>query len=162
MYQSTKILELGSCAFRQWRAEGTHCKLLHGYKLHTKLWFGCNELDERNWVVSFGGLKELKEILRSFYDHKAVVASTDPLLPLFRQLHDAGGCSLVILPEVGIEKTAEHVYEVSQRFINQETKGRCWVSKVEVWEHELNSAIYIPPNWSLDNLHSVLKPVKTC
>jgi hypothetical protein len=22
------------------------------------------------------------------------------------------------------------------------TVGRCWVNKVEVWEHELNSAIY--------------------
>ena len=144
MYQSTKILELGSCAFRQWRAEGTHCKYLHGYKLQAKLWFGCTNLDDRNWVINFGGLKELKTTLQAFYDHKTVVAETDPLLPMFRELHAMGGCRLVVVPEVGIEKTAEHVYEVSQRFVDIESHGRCWVSKVEVWEHELNSAIYIP------------------
>lgn len=29
MYQSTKVIELGSCAFRQWRAEHSHCKYIH-------------------------------------------------------------------------------------------------------------------------------------
>ena len=59
-YQSTKIIELGSCAFRQWRAD-SHCKFIHGYRLVAKFWFECEKLDERNWVVDFGGLKELKQ-----------------------------------------------------------------------------------------------------
>jgi len=48
IFQSTKIIELGSCAFRQWRAEDTHCKYVHGYQLKAKFWFGCQGLDDKN------------------------------------------------------------------------------------------------------------------
>ena len=47
-YQSTKVFDGFSCVFRQWRAEGTHCKYLHGYGVSFKVWFE-GELDERNW-----------------------------------------------------------------------------------------------------------------
>jgi hypothetical protein len=43
---------------------------------------------------------------------------------------------------VGIERTAEWVYKTANDYIKLETKGRCWVEKVEVFEHENNSAIY--------------------
>ena len=46
-------------AFRQWRAD-SHCKFLHGYSFEFEFEFGAHELDERNWVVDFGGLKELE------------------------------------------------------------------------------------------------------
>lgn len=44
-----------SAAFRQWRAD-SHCKFLHGYSLEFEFEFGAHELDERNWVVDFGGI----------------------------------------------------------------------------------------------------------
>ena len=59
-FNSTKIIELGSCAFRQPRAK-SHCRFIHGYRLVAKFWFSCNELDENNWVVDFGSLKGLKD-----------------------------------------------------------------------------------------------------
>ena len=62
MFQSTKVLELGSCAFRQPRASHSHCRFVHGYKLSAKFWFEAKELDENNWVVDFGGLKDFKKI----------------------------------------------------------------------------------------------------
>ena len=31
---------------------------------------------------------------------------------------------------------------MSNDFISEQSKGRCWVDKVEVFEHENNSAIY--------------------
>ena len=43
-----------SCAFRQWRAD-SHCNLIHGYALQFELQFGSDGLDEKNWVVDFGG-----------------------------------------------------------------------------------------------------------
>ena len=46
-----------SCAFRQWKAD-SHCNLIHGYALQFELTFGSDKLDNRNWVVDFGGLKE--------------------------------------------------------------------------------------------------------
>ena len=85
-YQSTKVIELGSCAFRQWRASHSHCKFLHGYQLKTKLWFGASSLDDRNWCVDFGGLKELKSKLQHVFDHTTTVAADDPELEIFKDL----------------------------------------------------------------------------
>jgi len=141
IYESTKVIELGSCAFRQWRAE-SHCKFVHGYRLQAKFWFGCSSLDHRNWVVDFGGLKGLKEILEKQFDHTLCVASDDPLLEGFKSLHASGGCDLRIMPKgVGIERTAEWCFENADRYIREITNNRCWVNQVEVWEHEKNSAI---------------------
>ena len=140
---STKIIELGSCAFRQWRADHSHCKLIHGYRLVAKFWFECDQLDDKNWVVDFGGLKDLKAILESQFDHTLCVAADDPLLPLFKTLETSGGCDLRIMdPGVGIELTAAWCFEAASKHIRVLTSGRCWVSKVEVWEHDKNSAIY--------------------
>ena len=144
-YTSTKIIELGSCAFRQWKAEGTHCKFIHGYRLMAKFWFECSELDHRNWAVNFGGLKELKTILQNQFDHTLCIAADDPLRGLFEDLNAAGGCQLRIFKDgVGIEKTAEWCFNAAHQFLinNKETAGRCWVSQVEVWEHDQNSALF--------------------
>ena len=59
---STKVYDGFSCVFRQWKAENTHCRFLHGYGVSFKLWFH-GELDERNWVFDFGGLKRAKELI---------------------------------------------------------------------------------------------------
>jgi len=140
-FESTKIIELGSCAFRQWRASHSHCKFIHGYRLISKFWFGCNELDDKNWVVDFGGLDDLKNILQKQFDHTLCVAADDPLLEGFKSLHTAGGCDLRIMDGVGIEKTAEWCLKTADEYCRNITNGRCWVEKVEVWEHEKNSAI---------------------
>jgi 6-pyruvoyltetrahydropterin/6-carboxytetrahydropterin synthase len=140
-YESTKIIELGSCAFRQWRAD-SHCKYIHGYRLIAKFWFACDKLDERNWVVDFGGLKELKQVLEGQFDHTLCLASDDPLLEHFKALHHAGAVDLRIMEKgVGIERTAEWCFDVADSHVRGITKNRCWVDRVEVWEHDKNSAI---------------------
>ena len=65
-----------SCAFRQHRAD-THCNLIHGYALQFELQFGSSNLDFRNWVVDFGGLKDLKAWLKYMFDHTYLVADDD-------------------------------------------------------------------------------------
>jgi 6-pyruvoyltetrahydropterin/6-carboxytetrahydropterin synthase len=152
MYTSTKVLELGSCAFRQWKAaegrEGgdnsSRCSKVHGYRLMAKFWFGCKGLDDRNWCVDFGGLGKIKALLKQQFDHTLLIAVDDPLLPLFQQLHDSDGCDLRIMNAVGIERTAEWCYENIDPIIKEMTVSRCWLEKVEVWEHTENSAIYQP------------------
>jgi 6-pyruvoyltetrahydropterin/6-carboxytetrahydropterin synthase len=140
-FESTKIIELGSCAFRQWRAD-SHCKLIHGYRLVAKFWFACDRLDERNWVVDFGGLKELKQVLEKQFDHTFCVSADDPLLDQFKALHDAGAADLRIMHKgVGIERTADWCFDVADAHVRGITNNRCWVQKVEVWEHDKNSAI---------------------
>jgi 6-pyruvoyltetrahydropterin/6-carboxytetrahydropterin synthase len=140
-YESTKIIELGSCAFRQWRAD-SHCKFIHGYRLVAKFWFECDKLDERNWVVDFGGLKELKKDLEHQFDHTLCIAADDPMLPSFRELHRVGAVDLrIMVGGVGIERTAEWCFKTADLHVRKLTNGRCWVKQVEVWEHEKNSAI---------------------
>ena len=142
-YQSTKVIELGSCAFRQWRADHSHCHFIHGYRLIAKFWFSCNELDDKNWVVDFGGLKELKNILEKQFDHTFCASADDPLLSYFKQLHDLGALDLRIMEDgVGIERTAEWCFKHADKHIKKITNNRCCVEKVEVWEHDKNSAIY--------------------
>jgi 6-pyruvoyltetrahydropterin/6-carboxytetrahydropterin synthase len=141
-FTSTKIIPLGSAAFRQPFAK-SHCKFIHGYRLQAKFWFNCNELDNNNWVVDFGSLKELKNTLEKTFDHKTIVASNDPDIDTFKLLADKRIIELVVMEDgVGIERFAEYCYNVANDYIDDLTDGRCWCSKVEVWEHPENSAIY--------------------
>lgn len=144
-FQSTKLIELGSAAFRQWRADHSHCRFVHGYQLMAKFWFGSKTLDDKNWVVDFAGLKELKAHLQSKFDHFLCVAQDDPALEVFKQLEQAGACKLTIFEKgVGIERTAEYCYEVADKMVREMTNNRCWVDQVEVFEHQANSATYTP------------------
>jgi len=145
-YCSTKTFgaNLGlSCAFRQWKAE-SHCRFVHGYALEIKLIFSADELDVRNWVVDFGGLKSLKTMFENTFDHKLIVAEDDPLLVAFHHLHNMGACDLVVVPAGGCEKFAEMVYEVTAQWLKDAGYGeRCWLLSAEVREHGANSAIYL-------------------
>ena len=158
-YQSTKVIELGSCAFRQWRAHHSHCHFLHGYQLIAKLWFGGSELDDKNWIIDFGGLKELKSKLQFVFDHTTCIAADDPELETFKELDRKGIIQLRVFERgVGIERVAEVVYQIASEHIKEIAGDRCWVEKVECFEHEDNSAIYTPskPSVELENLE---KPV---
>ena len=145
-YLSTKIIPMGSTAFRQWRAE-SHCKFIHGYRLQCKLWFSTNELDDRNWVFDFGDCKDIKTALEEQFDHTTCVASDDPELHSFQHLADRGLIQLRIMQDgVGIERTAEWVYNKANEIVKAKMQGKVTIAKVEVWEHEGNSAIYEEDN----------------
>ena len=75
-----------ACVFRQPNADHSHCHLLHGYSLQFKFTFGCEELDNKNWAVDFGGLKTLKKWLEDHFDHKTALDINDPHLEKFREL----------------------------------------------------------------------------
>lgn len=151
-YQSTKVINLGSCAFRQPNAalnrqdagkNSSRCSKIHGYRLKAKFWFGCTELDDKNWVQDFGGFGPVKELFEHQFDHTTCLDANDPLLPLFEELDRQGGLDLRIMPEgTGIERIAKFCYDNMQAFVHNQSNGRVWVDRVEVFEHEDNSAIY--------------------
>lgn len=144
-YQSTKTFgaNLGlSAAFRQWRAD-SHCRFVHGYALEFKFVFETDELDVRNWVVDFGGLKGLKQILENTFDHKMIVAEDDPEIAWFLEGQRRGTVDIVVLPAGGCEKFAEYTYEVAEQWLKDAGfSPRCRLVSVEVREHGANSAIY--------------------
>ena len=144
-YSSTKTYghEVGlSTAFRQYKAN-SHCSKLHGYALSVKIEFEANILDGKNWVVDFGGLKSLKKELENHFDHKTVVAADDPELEFFKQGEELGVLDLVVLPNVGCEFFAFHIFNIAEGWLHiNEYSPRCKVRSVEVREHGANSATY--------------------
>ncbi len=128
-----------SAAFRQWRAD-SHCKFMHGYSLEFEFVFGANELDGNNWVVDFGGLKELELWLRNNFDHKTLVAEDDPMLTELELMHQNGVIDMVRVAGTGCEMFAKMAMEYSSELINSIYGSRCWVESVTVREHGANSA----------------------
>ena len=139
---STKVIPLGSTAFRQWRAK-SHCRLLHGYRLTAKIYFYAENLDETNWIFDFGNCKEIKTILENQFDHTTCVAADDPELDMFKLMNDKDMIDLRIMENgVSIEKNSEWIFNTVNDYVKNKTNNRVSVIKVEVWEHEGNSAIY--------------------
>lgn len=161
-----------SCCFRQWRSTHSHCSLLHGYSIGIKLIFESETLDDRNWVMDFGGLKAFKEWSEYMFDHTLIVAYDDPHLDKFKNLaelglNDVGGiCDLRIVDAVGCEKFAELTYNTMNEILKTFQTGNKWflvdmnkdivnsfsprypvgqgvkLRSVEVFEHAGNSAVY--------------------
>ena len=149
-FQSTKLFDGFSTVFRQWKAEGTHCRFLHGYGVSFRVWFE-GELDERNWVWDFGGMKRAKgnidgknpkEWMDYMFDHTTIVATDDPGIGGFRTMNELGIIQLRELEAVGAEQFAKYVFEKLNTFVQEETSGRVSVVRVEFMEHAKNTAIY--------------------
>jgi len=131
-----------ACVFRQPNADHSHCHLLHGYSLQFRFTFGCDELDNKNWAVDFGGLKPLKKWLEDHFDHKTALDINDPHLEKFKELEALDLMSIVTFDGVGAEKFAEHAFNFADKLIREQTNNRCYVVEVECAEHGANSAIY--------------------
>ena len=128
-----------SAAFRQWRAV-SHCRFMHGYSLEFEFVFGTHALDENNWVVDFGSLKNLEAWLRLNFDHKTLVASDDPMYSHFEGMHENGIIDMVTVEDTGCEMFAKIAMDFADEFIQKITEDRCWVESVTVREHGANSA----------------------
>ena len=110
-FQSSKVFDGFSTVFRQWRAEGTHCKFVHGYGISFKIYFE-GELDDRNWVWDFGGMKRAKTKIDGMspkvwmdhmFDHTLIVAEDDPEVLAFKQMDKAGVAQVRVIPATGAE-----------------------------------------------------------
>ena len=153
-----------SCCFRQWRATHSHCSTLHGYSIGIKLIFECDTLDDKNWCMDFGGLKEFKAWADGMFDHTLVVAEDDPMLDFFKHMneivdieskdhlsklpHERGAlCDLRIVPGVGCEMFAKMAYDkmadlLASGGMRYPINPTVRVKSVEVFEHGANSATY--------------------
>jgi 6-pyruvoyltetrahydropterin/6-carboxytetrahydropterin synthase len=149
-FQSTKLFDGYSTVFRQWKAEGTHCKFLHGYGVSFRVWFE-GELDERNWVWDFGGMKRAKGTIDGMnpkawmdymFDHTLIVAEDDPGISGFKTMDKLGIAQVRVLPSVGAEQFAKYIFEKLNTFVQEETSNRVKVVRVEFMEHNKNTAIY--------------------
>lgn len=154
MYISTKKFENYSVALRQWKAQHSHCQLLHGYALKFKVWFASNksdidkQLDDMNWIVDYGGFKDkpvgngLKSWMNDMWDHTTLIEKDDPYRPLFEDMAAGGICKVHFLEKMGAESCAKLVFDKFNEVLAKTDAGRCKVVKVECWENDNNSSIY--------------------
>ena len=96
-HTSSKVFDGFSTVFRQWKAETTHCRFVHGYGISFKVYFE-GELDHRNWVWDFGGMKRAKTQIDGkspkawmdhMFDHTMIIAEDDPWLDAFKQMDES-------------------------------------------------------------------------
>jgi 6-pyruvoyltetrahydropterin/6-carboxytetrahydropterin synthase len=150
-FQSSKVFDGFSTVFRQWKADDTHCRFLHGYGISFKVYFE-GELDNRNWVWDFGGMKRAKtkidgmspkDWMDYMFDHTVIVAEDDPSMNIWVDLDNTDAIQLRIIPATGAEKFAEYIFNKINPFVLEETKGRVRVTKVKFMEHGKNAAYYV-------------------
>ena len=150
-FQSSKVFDGFSTVFRQWKAETTHCRFVHGYGISFKVYFE-GELDDRNWVWDFGGMKRAKTLIDEMqakawmdymFDHTMIIAEDDPAINAFKQMDAAGVAQVRIIPATGAEKFAEYIFNKLNPFVFEETDGRVRVTKVKFMEHGKNAAYYV-------------------
>ena len=149
-HQSSKVFDGFSTVFRQWKAKETHCRFVHGYGISFKVYFE-GELDDRNWVWDFGGMKRAKTKIDGkspkawmdyMFDHTLIVAQDDPFIEAFKQMEEAGVAQIRVIPATGAEKFAEYIYNKLNEFVHVETEGRVRVTKVKFMEHGKNAACF--------------------
>ena len=149
-FQSTKLFDGFSCCFRQWKAETTHCRFLHGYGISFRVTFQ-GDLDYRNWVWDFGGMKRAKTLIDDMqpkawmdymFDHTVIVAKDDPKLDTFQAMEVMGIIQLRIVEATGAEKFSEFIFHKLNDFVKIETNNRVKIVQVEFMEHGKNTAIY--------------------
>lgn len=149
-FQSSKVFDGFSTVFRQWKAKDTHCRFVHGYGISFKIYFE-GELDERNWVWDFGGMKRAvtkidgmspKAWMDYMFDHTLVVAKDDPFKNAFLEMDEAGVAQVRVIEATGAEKFAEFVFNKINEFVKTETENRVRVTKVKFMEHGKNAAYY--------------------
>ena len=144
-YMSTKeYKDAFPVAYRQWRDDGKCC-IVHGYALTVRFFFESDELDVRNWVQDYGGLRPLKEQLEEWFDHRLLVAVDDPHKDLLVALHNAGIAKITEVEKTGCEGIADFLYEyVNTIFLPSYGKAeaeRIWCCRVEVRETQSNMAM---------------------
>tara|TARA_B100000700_G_C14676325_1_gene683249 strand:+ start:102 stop:587 length:486 start_codon:yes stop_codon:yes gene_type:complete len=146
-FTCSKSFQNYPCCHRQWKHPG-HCRFVHGYSRSFTFWFGSEQLDENGFVVDFSSLKELEQKLIKQFDHTFLINNDDPLINKWKELHEEGALDLRIMKNVGMESSAELVWEWANSFLFQKDEGRtcCWRS--EARENSANASCYeLIPSW---------------
>ena len=149
-FQSSKVFDGFSTVFRQWKAKETHCRFLHGYGISFKVYFE-GELDEKNWVWDFGGMKRAKTLIDGkqpkawmdyMFDHTVIIAEDDPGMGGWETMNKLEVIQLRVIPATGAEKFSEFIFNKLNEFVHTKTEGRVRVTKVKFMEHGKNAAYY--------------------
>jgi 6-pyruvoyltetrahydropterin/6-carboxytetrahydropterin synthase len=143
----TKRFDNFPFAHRQHNHDG-HCAYIHGHNWSFEFEFAATRLDANGFVVDFGKLGWLKDILNHNFDHTLLLNADDPCL---HQLCDLlTGRSLQVgleqladirvVPNGGAEGLALYVHELVTPLLLKHTQDRVHIARVTVFEDNRNSA----------------------
>ena len=138
-FQSTKRFSGYSVAFRQYKANHSHCQYIHGYSLEFIATFQ-GDLDQYNWVNDFGIFSKngVKEKLKYLFDHTTLVDENDPELVTFQTLHHKNLIQMRIVENLSSEYFAKIVFDI----LSEHNTDLMKCIKVQCIENNNNSASY--------------------
>jgi 6-pyruvoyltetrahydropterin/6-carboxytetrahydropterin synthase len=146
-YTCSKSFRGYPCTHRQWRHPG-RCRFVHGYSRSFTVWFRAHQLDDHGFVVDFSSLKALEQRLAHQFDHTFLANADDPLLDTWQSLHDQGALDLRVMTNVGMEASAELVWDWANALLHCRDGGRSCCFRVEARENEKNAACFSAiPAW---------------
>lgn len=139
-----KYLPCGHAQYFDLEPDGSpgECASVHGYDREVEFTFA-GDIDEHGWIVPFGELKTIKQFLEYYFDHVTVLPADDPRLEhITEELTLPGGLlgTVRVLPSgVSMEMSSLFIWEHVNAYIYEVTQGRCYVERVEVFEHDRNA-----------------------
>lgn len=125
-------------AHRQHLHDG-HCAKIHGHNWDFSFTFGCHELSPEGFVVDFGKLDFIREWIYREFDHACVFNGEDPC----REALISGVPSawkVKVVDNCSSEGLAQYLFTQVDLLVRQTTKGRVFLTAVEVREDRRNSA----------------------
>jgi len=128
-------------AHRQHKHDG-FCRSIHGHNWSFIIELGCYDLDEQGFVLDFGKMKFIKNILDENFDHTLVISQNDTNFDTFQDLAKKNLAKLTIIPnDASAEGIALYVGGLIDNVIKQETNDRAYVKSIELFEDSKDSAI---------------------
>lgn len=127
-------------AHRQANHSG-HCRWIHGHNWSFEFVFSAPIRDACGFIVDFGQLSFLKDVVNAF-DHALMLSAHDPELRTFLELEKRDLCELIVLEDVSCEGFAEWLIKYINSNLPDDLANRhVRCDQVRVWEDNKNTAV---------------------
>ncbi len=117
-----------------------HCRFIHGHNWGFEFEFVARELDECGFVIDFGGLHAVKNLL-ALFDHALLLNQDDPLAE-DQSLKDVmafiGHSNVVLVPDCSCEGLAMKMHVEVDVLVQRLTDGRVRCLRCVVHEDSKN------------------------
>lgn len=160
-FTCTKTFDCVSTAHRNWRAkdnpnrDSKKCSYIHGYTKSFSIVFGCESLDEFQWVYDYGTtstgkertMTSIKKFIQETLDHGVTTDDQDPMLAKLFEMHELELIKLVVIPvkdgqSGSVEGLCRFMYNTFDPQLRRETNNRVWIESITISEHHKNSSTY--------------------
>ena len=136
-------LPVAHCQFQDVKEDGSpgECAALHGYDRSVTITIGAKKLDLHGWVFPFGAFKAIRKWLEFYFDHTSVFPASDPRMAAILAARDSGiiGTARILPYGVSMEMSALFLYEQANRYVYEQSQGRCAITAIEFREHSSNA-----------------------